>query len=466
MAGADKPRSFRGAAVTSISEPSCVFPPPAGGRSILFGRDGQDSFKNRSNAPGDGAPLSADTTGRPSTHSNPLHLPPCPLQYPSSTQKRCPSAGWAPAGCACRSSLSRRLPVFTCSSSTSAHFPAGLTLGGSVVGESVKDIMQAAFENGINMFDTAEDYQKGAAEREMGRAIKELGWRRTDLIISTKIFWSHEPGTGPNDTGLSRKHATASSRARRHACDGCKWTMSTSSSRIDAIPPFRWRRLFVLSTTLSTRAGRSTGAPPNGARIRSKRRIASVFLALNLPLLTPGTDVATRLNLIAPIAEQCKHNMFHRDRPEKEYAPLYAKYGLGTTAFSALQGGLLTGKYNDGIPDGTRFATVPMFRGATEGAQGEELLQKVRLLGEIAAGATELNSTPTALALAWVAAHRYTSTVILGVSSVAQLQANLAALAVLPKLDAAVLARIESVLSNRPQEPETYGRPPLDRGIL
>ncbi|KAF7306184.1 Aldo-ket-red domain-containing protein [Mycena indigotica] len=158
-----------------------------------------------------------------------------------------------------------------------------------------------------------------------------------------------------------------------------------------------------------------------------------------------------------------KQDQTSNNKPKACHSPLYTKYGLGTTAFSALQGGLLTGKYNDGIPDGTRFATVPMFRGATEGAQGEELLRKVRLLGEIAA---ELNSTPTALALAWVAAHRHTSTVILGVSSVAQLEANLAALEVLPKLDAAVLARIESVLGNRPQEPETYGRPPLNQGIL
>ncbi|KAF7288482.1 Aldo-ket-red domain-containing protein [Mycena indigotica] len=162
--------------------------------------------------------------------------------------------------------------------------------------------------------------------------------------------------------------------------------------------------------------------------------------------------------------------MFHRERPEKEYTPLYAKYGLGTTAFSALQGGLLTGKYNDGIPDGTRSPPCPCSCGATEGPQGEELLWKVRLLSQIAAGASFLpdllNSGRNPLALAWVAAHRHTSTVILGVSSVAQLEANLGALEVLPKLDAAVLARIEAVLGNHPQEPETYGRPPLDQGIL
>ncbi|KAF7288497.1 Aldo-ket-red domain-containing protein [Mycena indigotica] len=371
--------------------------------------------------------------------------------------------------------LSRRLSVFAHSPLALAELSTGLTLGGSVVGESVKDIMQAAFENGINMFDTAEDYQKGAAERNVrslrfpsdhafsdsskirGHAIKELGWRRTDLVISTKIFWSHEPGTGPNDTGLSHKHVIEGTKAclRRLQMD---YVDVIFAHRCDTTVPMEE---IVRAFNYVIDQGWVSGFLLGHLRVertRSRRRIVSVYLSRDLPSLTRSTDVATRLNLIAPIAEQCKHN------------PLYAKYGLGTTAFSALQGGLLTGKYNDGIPDGTRFATVPMFRGATEGPQGEELLWKVRLLSQIAAGCVvsprlaELWAEP--LALAWVAAHRHTSTVILGVSSVAQLEANLGALEVLPKLDAAVLARIEAVLGNHPQEPETYGRPPLDQGIL
>ncbi|KAF7288495.1 Aldo-ket-red domain-containing protein [Mycena indigotica] len=328
--------------------------------------------------------------------------------------------------------LSRRLSVFAHSPLALAELSTGLTLGGSVVGESVKDIMQAAFENGINMFDTAEDYQKGAAERKCaGHAIKELGWRRTDLVISTKIFWSHEPGTGPNDTGLSHKHVIEGTKAclRRlqmdyvdvifaHRCD-------TTVPMEEIVRAFN----YVIDQGWAFYWGTSEWSAHQ---------------------IEEAHHVATRLNLIAPIAEQCKHNMFHRERPEKEYAPLYAKYGLGTTAFSALQGGLLTGKYNDGIPDGTRFATVPMFRGATEGPQGEELLWKVRLLSQIAAGASFL---PDLLNSGRNRAG-------------ARLEANLGALEVLPKLDAAVLARIEAVLGNHPQEPETYGRPPLDQGIL
>ncbi|KAF7306183.1 Aldo-ket-red domain-containing protein [Mycena indigotica] len=163
-----------------------------------------------------------------------------------------------------------------------------LTLGGSVVGESVKDIMQAAFEHGINMFDTAEDYQKGAAEREMGRAIKELGWRRTDLIISTKIFWSHEPGTGPNDTGLSRKHVIEGTKAclRRLQMD-----------YVDIIFAHR------CDTTV-----------PMEEIVRAFNYVIDQGWALywgtsewSAHQIEEAHHVATRLNLIAPIAEQCKH---------------------------------------------------------------------------------------------------------------------------------------------------------------
>ncbi|KAF7288483.1 CxC2 domain-containing protein [Mycena indigotica] len=354
----------------------------------------------------------------PALQSIPIPLlstcPPCPLQSPSSTQKRCPSARLGPSGL--------RVPLFS--------LGGWLTLGGSVVGESVKDIMQAAAENGINMFDTAEDYQKGAAEREMGHAIKELGWRRTDLVISTKIFWSHEPGTGPSDTGLSHKHviegheglfATApDGLCRRHLRASLRYHRWVSYIRHKEV---NWRRLV-----------------PMEEIVRAFNYVIDQGW-WSAHQIEEAHHVATRLNLIAPIAEQCKHNMFHRERPEKEYGPFVRQMRPGHNRILCTAGRTADGKYNAGIPDGTRFATVPMFLGATEGPQGEELLWKVRLLSQIAA-------------------------VILGVSSVAQLEANLGALEVLPKLDAAVLARIEAVLGNHPQEPETYGRPPLDQGIL
>ncbi|KAF7288499.1 CxC2 domain-containing protein [Mycena indigotica] len=358
-------------------------------------------FTNRSTAPTDGAPPSADTTGPVRRRCNrfPFHSsPPAPMSSPVPVfdeSDALPPVG--PQRSARAALLSRRLSVFAHSPLALAELSTGLTLGGSVVGESVKDIMQAAFENGINMFDTAEDYQKGAAEREMGHAIKELGWRPHGPRHLNQDILEPRARHGPERHG-----AVAQTRYRGH--EGLFATAPDGLCRRH----LRHRRC---DTTV-----------PMEEIVRAFNYVIDQGWAFywgtsewSAHQIEEAHHVATRLNLIAPIAEQCKHNMFHRERPEKEYAPLYAKYGLGTTAFSALQGGLLTGKYNDGIPDGTRAATVPMFRGATEGPQGEELLWKVRLLSQIAA-------------------------VILGVSSVAQLEANLGALEVLPKLDAAVLA--------------------------
>ncbi|KAF7326193.1 Aldo-ket-red domain-containing protein [Mycena kentingensis (nom. inval.)] len=406
-------------------------------------------------------------------------------EHPSFDMKNMPFRRLGPSGL--------RVPLFS--------IGGWLTLGGSVVGDPVKvscasvvidgaeltwtmqEIMRTAFENGINMFDTAEDYQKGESEREIGRVIKELNWRRSDIIISTKIFWS--PRSGPNDTGLSRKHVIEGTK-------DCLQRLQLSY--VDVI--------FAHRCDISV---------PMEEIVRAFNYVINQGWAFywgtsewTAQQIEEAHHVAAKLNLIAPIAEQCKHHMFHRERAEKEYEPLYRKYGLGTTAFSALQGGLLTGKvvlpsalftanvliqaqYNDGIPAGTRFDTVKMFKGMTETEAGKEMVKKVREVTKIADGASlslslplslyscllalyelnpmqraELGTTTTALALAWVAKHTHTSTVILGVTSPAQIVDNLKALEVLPKLTPEVLARIEEVLGNKPVPAPTYGRPALD----
>jgi len=328
-----------------------------------------------------------------------------------------------------------RVPVFS--------LGGWLTLGGSVIGDPVKEIIKTAYEHGINMFDTAEAYAKGKSEEEMGRVIKELGLRRTDLILTTKLFWGVREG--PNAGGLSRKHiieGTQESLARlqvdyvdvifAHRCDinvPIEEIVRAFNYVIDQGWAFYW-----------------------GTSEWTAQQIEEAH------------HVANRLNLIAPIAEQCQHNMFYRDRPEKEYAPLYKKYGLGTTAFSPLYYGLLTGKYNDGIPPDSRFAKEAMFKSNVEKLQkeeGKEMIRKVRALTKLAE--EELQTTVTALALAWVARNPNTSTVILGVSSKEQLLENLKCLEVLPKLTDDIMKKIENILDNKPEAAPTYGRPLLDK---
>ncbi|KAF5391762.1 hypothetical protein D9757_001763 [Collybiopsis confluens] len=343
-----------------------------------------------------------------------------------------------------------------------------LTLGASVKGDSVKDIMRTAFENGINMFDTAEAYADGKSEEEMGRVIKELGWRRTDIIVTTKIFW----GVGrkdPNDGGLSRKHIIEGTRE------------SLARLQLDYVD-------VIFAHRSDPNVSMEEGLSIRFANIESQGFLATVVRAFNFVIeqgwaLYWGTSewnaveieeahhVTTKLGLLAPIAEQCQHNMFTRERPEKEYAPLYQKYNYGTTTYSSLH--FVDNdmqQYNDGIPPDSRFATESdtFFKNLGHQLQedkGKEMIRKIKALTVIAEKGrlvSELSTSVSALALAWVARHPNTSTVILGASKPEQVVENLKAIEIVPKLTEEILEKIEAILDNKPAPPPTYGRSPLD----
>lgn len=317
-----------------------------------------------------------------------------------------------------------------------------LTLGGTVVGDPVKEIIKTAFDNGINMIDVAESYSKGKSEEEVGRVIKELGLRRTDLIISTKIFWGVRPG--PNAAGLSRKHiieGTQESLARLQL----DYVDIIFAHRADPnVPMEEIVRAFnfVIEKGWAFYWGTSEW---------SAREIEEAY------------HVADKLNLIPPIAEQCQHHMFHRERPEKEYAALYKNYKISTTPWSPLANGLLAGKYNNGIPEGSRYAQHSDFFNDTiaqlESPEGQEKIRKVRELTKLAEG---LDATPAALALAWLARNPNTGSIIIGASKPQQVLENLKAIELLPKLTDEVMEKIETILDNKPAPLSTYSRPPLD----
>ncbi|KAF8167254.1 voltage-gated potassium channel beta-2 subunit [Crassisporium funariophilum] len=318
-----------------------------------------------------------------------------------------------------------------------------LTIGGTVVGDPVKDIIKTAYENGINMFDTAEGYAAGKSEEEMGRVFKELGIRRTDLIITTKIFWGVRQG--PNDTGLSRKHIIEGTKA-------CLARLQMDY--VDVIF-----------------AHRADPTVPMEEVVRAFNYVIEQGWAFYWATsewtareIEEAHHIATKFGLVGPIAEQCEHNMFHRERPEKEYGPIYAKYGTGTTVFSALAGGILTGKYNDGIPENSRLATHSIMKSmvkSLEQKEGQEKIRKVRELSKLAKD--ELNTTPTVLALAWIAKNPNTSTVILGASSPQQVIDNLKAVEVIPKITPEIMEKIEIILNNKPSPIKVRGRQRLDK---
>jgi aryl-alcohol dehydrogenase-like predicted oxidoreductase len=161
--------------------------------------------------------------------------------------------------------------------------------------------------------------------------------------------------------------------------------------------------------------------------------------------------IAEKYHLIAPIVEQPQYNAFHRERFEKEYAPLYKKYQYGTTIWSPLDSGMLTGKYNDGIPEDSRFATNPeFFKNRIEGLKSEEGQAKIKKVKELTKIAEKLDATTTQLALAWAAKNPNVSTVILGATKVEQVRDNCGAIKLLPKLTPEIMEEIEKILDNKP----------------
>ncbi|KAJ3101408.1 hypothetical protein HK100_004551 [Physocladia obscura] len=317
-----------------------------------------------------------------------------------------------------------------------------LSLGGWVtygeqVGENVAEqCLKEAYDNGINFFDNAEGYAEGKSEIAMGKAIKKFGWKRSSYVISTKIFWG---GEGVNETGLSRKHIVEGTKA------------ALERLQLDYVD-----LIFAHRPDVDT---------PIEETVRAFNHVINRGWALywgtsewSAEQLTDAHRIAEKLGLIGPLMEQPEYNMFHRDRVEKEYAPLYAKYGLGTTIWSPLAFGILSGKYNKEIPADSRFARndIPDVDGMADDLktpEGKAKLAKVEALKPIA---NKLECTLAQLALAWCIKNPNISTVITGASKPAQVSENVKAVAVASKLTDAILAEIESILGNKPSGQEKF----------
>ncbi|MCP5108251.1 MAG: voltage-dependent potassium channel subunit beta [bacterium] len=309
-----------------------------------------------------------------------------------------------------------------------------ITFAGQGEETQVEACMKQAYEAGVNFFDTAEEYNDGKAETVMGNIIKKAGWKRSDIVISTKIFWG---GNGPNDKGLSRKHIIEGANAslvrlqldyvdliychRPDIHTPIEETVRAMSYLVDCGKAFYW-----------------------GTSEWSAEQIREAY------------NIARREHLVPPTMEQPQYNMFYRSRVEKEYARLYHEIGLGTTIYSPLACGVLTGKYNNGIPRGTR-ASLPGYQWLNfyfEGEEAERNIEKVRQLTAVAEG---LGSTMAQLALAWCLKNPNVSSVITGASRPEQVDENMKAIDMVKKLTPAVMAQVEQILGNKP-EPETDHR--------
>jgi voltage-dependent potassium channel beta subunit len=308
---------------------------------------------------------------------------------------------------------------------------AWVTYGGQVGEDTAFECMTTAYEAGVNFFDNAEVYANGNAEIVMGNVIKRVGWKRSDLLISTKIFWG---GEGPNDSGLSRKHIMEGTNAslKRLQMDYVDLIFCHRPDIRTPIEETVWAMNQVINQGKAFYWGTSEW---------------------NAQQITEAVGVARREHLIPPLMEQPQYNMFHRERVEKEYAPLFRQFGLGTTIWSPLASGLLTGKYNQGIPSGTR-ATLDGYEWLRKKFESTEAQLQLEKVGKLIPLAEEIGCTMAQLALAWCLKNPNVSTVITGASRKQQVQENMVALDVTEKLTPDILQRIEEILENQPK-PET-----------
>jgi voltage-dependent potassium channel beta subunit len=282
-----------------------------------------------------------------------------------------------------------------------------------------RDCIDAAHEAGVNFFDNAEAYAGGESERIMGQAIEQLGWARESYVVSTKVYWGLTEGVNTRNT-LNRKYLL-------HSIDGCLERFGLDfvdllfCHRPDPQTPIE-ETVWAMSDIIDRGQALYWGTSEWSAdEIRA------------------AWEIADRHHLRKPVVEQPQYNILERRRVEREYARLYEDIGLGLTTWSPLASGLLSGKYLDGIPEGSR-ATLPGYEWLKDLLTDEGRNAKVRTLAGIA---EELDCTLSQMALAWCAKNPNVSTVITGASRVEQVHENMGALDVLPKLTDDVMARIK-----------------------
>lgn len=296
-----------------------------------------------------------------------------------------------------------------------------------------KEIMAAAYDAGVNFFDNAEGYEQGRSELVMGQAIAELGWSRDSYIVSSKVFWG---GTKPTQRGLSAKHVTDAAHA------------ALKRLRVDYLDLY-----FCHRPDIDTPIEETVRAMHN--LVLQGKILYWGTSEWSGQQITEAHAVARANSLTPPTMEQPQYNLFERHKVESDYLPIYDTFGLGTTIWSPLASGLLTGKYNNGLPNDAR-ANLPGYewlRDIITGEQGRARIEKVKALASVA---DQAGLPIHHMALLWCLSNPRVSTVILGASRLSQLTDNLQALHARAKLTPDVLAAIEAVIGNRPAAPARF----------
>lgn len=308
-------------------------------------------------------------------------------------------------------------------------FGSWLTFGNQISDKTADELMGFAYDNGINFFDNAEGYAEGKSEEVMGKIIKAQKWERDTFLVSSKVFFGAER-KGPNQMGLSRKHVIEACNAalRRLQVD---YLDLYFCHRPDKNTPIE-ETVFAMNTLLQQGKILYWGT--------SEWSATEILEAIS---------IAKQNHLIGPTMEQPQYNLIVREKMEKDFLHLFNHHGLGTTVWSPLASGLLSGKYTNGDVKGTRLALEGL-EWLKDRTLAADRLEKATGLQKIA---NNLGVPMALMCIAWCLKNKNTSTVILGASKVEQLKQNLQSLDVLPALTDEVMTAIEQVMANKPELP-------------
>ncbi|XP_040910818.1 voltage-gated potassium channel subunit beta-2-like [Toxotes jaculatrix] len=308
-----------------------------------------------------------------------------------------------------------------------------VTFGGQIMNEVAEELMTLAYENGINLFDTAEVYGAGKAEVVLGSIIKKKGWRRSSLVITTKIFWG---GKAEMERGLSRKHIIEGLRA--------------SLERL---------QLEYIDVIFANRPDPNT---PIEETVRAMTHVINHGMAMYWGTsrwtsmeIMEAYSVARQFNQIPPICEQAEYHMFQREKVEVQLPDLFHKIGIGAMTWSPLACGIISGKYNNGIPPYSR-ASLKGYQWMKDKILSEEGHRQQVKLKELQAVAERLGCTLPQLAIAWCLRNEGVNSVLLGASRTDQLMENIRAIQVLPKLSLTIVSEMDGILGNKPYSKKDF----------
>jgi voltage-dependent potassium channel beta subunit len=313
-------------------------------------------------------------------------------------------------------------------------FGSWVTFDNQMQVEAAEACMVAAYDAGVNFFDNSEAYAQGQSEIIMGQVLKKTNWPRDSYIVSSKVYWGAVQDPLPTQKGLNRKHVI-------EACNQALQRM----------------QLEYLDLYFCHRPDQETPIEETVWAMNDLIQQGKVFYwgtsEWSAQQIMEAHGLARQYHLIPPTMEQPQYNMFHRERFEVEYARLYDKIGLGTTIWSPLASGLLTGKYNQGIPEDSR-ANLEGFEWLRRRFTSEKAQRQIEKVRELTALAGELGTNMSRLALAWCLKNPNVSTVITGASKVEQVHDNMQSLEVAGQLTDDVMEKIEAILDNKPEQPE------------